>query len=145
MCDCWFVKMNGPVPPRVNHGALYGLGNSHKELANTIFAIISLVAAIGIGWWGTRPSVRRDGWLSAALGLILGGTIGNLFDRIVFGGVRDFLHWYLFEFPVFNIADSCLVTGAIMLIFGAAFLHPGNAKSVPATAEQNPAGVADRA
>jgi len=142
MCDCWFVKMNGPVPPRVNHGALYGLLNSHKELANSIFAVISLVAAVGIAWWGTRSSARRDAWLSAALGLILGGTIGNLFDRIVFGGVRDFLHWYLFEFPVFNIADSCLVCGAIMLIFGAVFLHPGDAKTAPATAAQNPAPVA---
>ena len=123
MCDCWFAKMNGPVPPKVNHGALYGLGGNHKNLANGIFATISILAAIAVLWWGTRPSTRRDGVLSAALGLILGGTLGNFYDRIVFGGVRDFLHFYWFQFPVFNIADSCLVCGAILLLFHAIFLH----------------------
>jgi signal peptidase II len=132
MCDCWLVKMNGPVPPRVNHGALYGLANNHKHAANYFFAAVSLAAAGAIGWWGTRATTRRDPWLSSALGLILGGTLGNLFDRIVFGGVRDFLHWYLFDFPVFNIADSCLVCGAGTLLFHALFIHPANPATVPA-------------
>src|SRR5262249_41891461 len=123
MCDCYLVKLNGPVPPRVNHGALYGLGNKHSGLANGCFAAVSLLSAVAIGWWGTRPSVRRDWILSLALGLILGGTIGNLFDRVVFGGVRDFLHWYLFDFPVFNVADSCLVCGACLLLFHALVIH----------------------
>jgi signal peptidase II len=135
MCDCYFVKLNGPVPPRVNHGALYGLGNQHTKLANGFFAAVSLIAAVAIGWWGMRPSVRRDGVLSAALGLILGGTIGNLFDRVVFGGVRDFLHWYLFDFPVFNVADSCLVCGAGLLLFHALFLQPKKDATVTAPAE----------
>lgn len=131
MCDCWFVKMNGPVPPRVNHGALYGLGSQHTNTANWIFASLSVVAACAILWWGLRPATRRDPLLSAALGLILGGTMGNLFDRLVFGGVRDFLHWYLFEFPVFNVADSCLVCGAGLLLFHALFIHQDK---MPATA-----------
>jgi lipoprotein signal peptidase len=138
MCDCYFVKLNGPVPPRVNHGALYGLGNEHKRLANGFFAAVSLIAAIAIGWWGMRSSVRRDWLLSMALGLILGGTVGNLFDRIVFGGVRDFLHWYLFEFPVFNVADSCLVLGAGLLLFHALFIHKKKEPEAPA-AEVKPA------
>lgn len=134
MCDCWFVKQNGPLPPKVNQGALYGLGNDQSGLANGFFATVSIIAAIAVFWWGTRPSTRRDGVLSAALGLILGGTIGNFYDRIVFGGVRDFLHFYWFKFPVFNIADSCLVCGAILLLFHAIFLHQEEKKVEVATA-----------
>jgi signal peptidase II len=126
--DSWLAKLNGPVPPRVNHGALYGIGNEHTNAANWFFTCVSFVAAVAIGWWGTRGGTRRDPLLSAALGLILGGTLGNLFDRIVFGGVRDFLHWYLFQFPVFNIADSCLVVGAGTLLFHALFIHSPQAE-----------------
>jgi signal peptidase II len=48
--------------------------------------------------------------------LILAGTLGNLYDRLVFDGVRDFLHFYLIDWPVFNIADCCLVCGAFLLL-----------------------------
>lgn len=138
MCDSWFAKANGPVAPKVNHGALYGLGSDHAGLANGFFAVISILAAVAVLWWGTRPSTRRDGVLSAALGLILGGTIGNFYDRVVFGGVRDFLHWYWFRFPVFNIADSCLVCGAGLLLFHAIFLHQEPKKEAPQVAEATP-------
>jgi len=50
------------------------------------------------------------------LGLILAGTLGNLYDRVVFNGVRDFLYFHLIEWPVFNIADCCLVCGAFLLL-----------------------------
>ncbi len=57
-----------------------------------------------------------------ALGLILGGTLGNLYDRIVFSGVRDFLWWHKYvDWPVFNIADCCLVCGAALLLIEAFF------------------------
>ena len=59
-----------------------------------------------------------------ALGLILGGTIGNLYDRLVFGGVRDFLYFYKIEWPVFNVADCCLVVGAGVLLVQALFVAP---------------------
>ena len=60
----------------------------------------------------------------AALGLILGGTIGNLYDRLVFGGVRYFLYFHYIEWPVFNIADCCLVVGAGLLLVQAVFVPP---------------------
>jgi signal peptidase II len=125
-CDCGFEflqKANAPVMPRVNYGALFGLGGEHKSLANWIFAGISFTAAIGILLWLSRPSAGRDFWLSVALGLILGGTIGNLYDRLVFHGVRDFLYFYKIEWPVFNFADCCLVVGAGILLLHA-FLVP---------------------
>jgi lipoprotein signal peptidase len=120
-CDCPLVKANGPLPPAVNHGALWSLGGEFKTDANKFFAVVSLLAAVGISVWGLRRKAAGDRWLFVALGLILGGTVGNLFDRIVFGGVRDFLYFYWFEFPVFNVADSCLVVGASLLLLQALF------------------------
>ena len=116
----------GDKQPSLNQGALFGLGD--KELgptANAIFAVVSILAAIGIIYWTTRKNAAQDWALCSALGLILAGTLGNLYDRVVFGGVRDFLHYHGgFEWPVFNIADCCLVCGAILLLAQAFFTKP---------------------
>jgi lipoprotein signal peptidase len=108
--------------PRVNHGALFGLGIEHETSANLFFATISLLAAGAIIYWSTRPSAGPDRWLCITLGIILGGTLGNLYDRLVFNGVRDFLHFKIngvIDWPVFNIADCCLVCGAGLLLLQA--------------------------
>jgi lipoprotein signal peptidase len=110
--------------PAVNQGALFGLFREHKAAANFGFAIISLLAALAIIYWSTQKTTATDRWLCAALGLILAGTLGNFIDRLMFNGVRDFLHWdYLFDWPVFNIADVCLVCGAGLLLLQA-FVSP---------------------
>lgn len=120
-CDCPLTKWNGPVPPQVNHGALFSLGGEFQADANKFFAAVSVIAAIGITVWGVRKVSSTDRWLCVALGLILGGTLGNLYDRLVFGGVRDFLMWYAFKWPIFNVADCCLVCGAALLLLQALF------------------------
>ncbi|HEX3149961.1 MAG TPA: signal peptidase II [Gemmataceae bacterium] len=133
--DCALARANGPVPPAVNNGALWNLGGQFKTDANKFFAAVSLLAAAGISIWALRKKSAPDRVLFFALGLILGGTLGNLYDRIVFGGVRDFLCFYWFEFPVFNVADSCLVVGATLLLLQAFFAK----KAAPmATAETSP-------
>lgn len=119
--DGILVRWNGPIPPRVNHGALFSLGGEFKASANFFFACVSVLAAIGIMIWGLRKASGQDRVLCIALGLILGGTTGNMFDRFVFGGVRDFLHFYWFEWPVFNVADCFLVCGAGLLLLQAIF------------------------
>ncbi len=111
---------DGSTVLHVNQGALFGLGQWGASTANTIFAAISLVAAGVILFWSCLPSTARDRRLCIALGLIFAGTLGNLYDRVVFGGVRDFLHWYyLVDWPVFNFADCCLVFGAGLLLLQA--------------------------
>jgi len=111
--------------PHVNHGALFGFLRDHKTLANGGFALISLLAAAAIIFWSTHKNTARDRWLCCALGLILAGTLGNFYDRVVFNGVRDFLHWnYFFDWPVFNIADCCLVCGAFLLLIQAFATQP---------------------
>jgi lipoprotein signal peptidase len=127
LCDCGFDGLqtwSAPVMPRVNHGALFGMGGGKKATANTFFAVVSAAAAVAILVWGMRRSTARERWLMAALGLILGGTLGNLYDRLVFGGVRDFLYFYKIEWPVFNVADCLLVVGAGLLLLQAIFAKP---------------------
>jgi signal peptidase II len=115
---------SAPIMPRVNHGALFGIGGQHQGNANFMFLLISCGAAAGIIFWITRASAANDRWLCFALGLILGGTFGNLYDRLVFGGVRDFLYFYKIDWPVFNIADCCLVVGACVLVLHAFLVPP---------------------
>lgn len=132
VCDCpasGLQTWSAPMMPRVNHGALWGIGGSKKGSANVFFAGVSLVAAAAILIFGLRRVPSRERWLSAALGLILAGTLGNFYDRLVFGGVRDFLHvfhkqWDDWSWPVFNIADCCLVVGAGLLLVQAIFASP---------------------
>src|SRR5207248_121221 len=138
LCDCGFSGLqtwSAPVMPRVNHGALFGMGGSKKGTANGFFAAVSVAAAVAILAWGMRRNTAREKWLMAALGLILAGTVGNLYDRLVFGGVRDFLYFYKIEWPVFNFADCCLVVGAFLLLVQAAF--------VPARPEKPAAAATD--
>ena len=127
---------------QLNQGALFGVGNTPEtgQIANIIFAVVSGVAVAAIGWWSFRPTVARDRLLSMSLGLILGGAAGNLYDRVLLGGVRDFL-WvyyergpedYPFNWPVFNIADACLVIGAILLMLQA-FLNKPEKRAAPQT------------
>lgn len=113
-----------------NRGALWGLGQEYTWL----FAGLSLAAVIGIPLWLFAFSAARSLWLTIALALILGGTLGNLYDRIGLHGcrdsqgahiaaVRDFLLFTFggFHWPVFNFADVFLVSGASMLVLHSIF------------------------
>lgn len=131
--------VSGPNLPFVNRGALFGWGGGRTDGQdlNVWFAVVSFLAAVGITYWSTRPAARSDRLLCASLGLILAGTLGNLYDRIVFSGVRDFLHWYrYFDWPVFNIADCCLVCGAGLLLAHAFFTVEREAEEPSAVAHE---------
>jgi signal peptidase II len=125
-------RLNSPDLPRVNQGALFGMGDDYQRYGNGFFMVVSLLAGIAITIWSRTAKAGADRTLCIALGMILGGTLGNLFDRIVFHGVRDFLYFYWFEWPVFNIADCLLVCGAGLLLLQAFFTSPDKKKE-PAT------------
>ncbi len=112
----------------INHGAVFGIG---QEQRGFFIAFTVLATAIGIFAFAAMTSTRQ--WLAhIGIGLVLAGGIGNLYDRIVYGVVRDFLHmlpdWHLpfgltwfggasQVFPwVFNIADVLLLAGMAMLL-----------------------------
>ena len=135
--ESWLRNWSSDRMPRVNHGALFGLGNQHEREANRVFALISVLAGLAIVGWSFRRTTSSDRLLCAALGLILAGTLGNLYDRVVFGGVRDFLYFYKIEWPVFNIADCCLVCGAFLLL-AQAFLAQPVVAPAPAVRETVP-------
>lgn len=117
-----------------NPGALFGLGAGYSW----VFATISIGALIGIFCWLFIWRAARDRWLTTALGLVTAGIIGNLYDRMGWGYVQGFpaavrdnvRDWILFRlegvpffdpWPNFNIADSLLVIGAILLFLHAFF------------------------
>jgi signal peptidase II len=133
---------SGETMPRVNQGALFGMGQSYAYLSNYMFAGVSFLAAVAIIWWSFRPSAARDRVLCFSLGLILAGTLGNLYDRLVFHGVRDFLYFHWFEWPVFNIADCCLVCGVVLLTLQALFHAQPDKSATPELAHSSAAGEA---
>lgn len=87
-------------------------------------ALLSAVGVFLLGmilWW--LKTVIDKGWLPvAALALIFGGAVGNLWDRIVYGSVTDFVYWHgrTFSWPVFNVADAVLLVGAVLMFFSGA-------------------------
>lgn len=115
----------------VNQGAVFGLGQGKRAL----FLLASVAAVATIGWVLLR-SGARDWPLHLALGLILAGALGNMYDRVMFGGVRDMLHMlpgvplpFGWKWPgqavsecwpwVFNLADVELLAGVgLVLLLG---------------------------
>lgn len=95
-----------------NEGAAWGLFKNSKYIIiiGTIVAIILIYHFVYVFKENKRNNI--------AFGLLIGGLLGNLVDRIIFGYVRDFLDFYIFkyDYPIFNIADICIVIGIFLLI-----------------------------
>jgi signal peptidase II len=119
-----------------NRGALWGIGAALPH-PNIVFAGLSLLAGLAILYWLFWYGAAKDRILTASLGLIMAGTVGNGYDRLAFGQVRDFLYFELINWPIFNVADSFLVCGATLLVIQAVFGGPAEAPESP------PAGVAE--
>jgi len=104
-----------------NRGAAFSFLNDAGGWQRWAFSAIAIVVSIFIFTWikKLKPSEK---WIAIALALILGGALGNVIDRLLFGYVIDFIHWYIetdgvkHYWPAFNIADSAISIGATMLI-----------------------------
>lgn len=97
-----------------NRGVSFGLFRADQEWIRWALTIFSLGVAITIAVWARKVSRPLLGW---AFGLIMGGAIGNMIDRIRFGAVADFLDFHGLGFPwVFNIADSAISVGVVLLL-----------------------------
>ncbi len=101
-----------------NQGAAFGLFAQSTSELRTIFlvgfSVVALVALVVMLW---RTS-RLDRKTAIALALILGGALGNVFDRVRWGTVTDFLLFYIgsYQWPAFNAADSAIVIGSGLLL-----------------------------
>ena len=111
------------IPDLFSWTLAYNTGAAFSFLADSagwqrwLFALIAVVVSAVLVVWLKRLG-RNDTWLAIALALILGGALGNLYDRIVYGHVVDFIlvHWQnRWYFPAFNFADSAICVGAVML------------------------------
>jgi signal peptidase II len=101
-----------------NPGISLGLFPASGPEGTVFLATFQMIAVGVLGWW--LWFVRRR-TLALGLGLVIGGALGNLVDRLVYGRVADFFHLYAFgySFYVFNVADAAITFGVIGLLYDA--------------------------
>jgi signal peptidase II len=115
-----------------NTGALWGFG-SNLPGSSMIFAGLSVLAALVIFYYLFILGAASSRVLTIALGLIMAGAMGNCYDRLRLGYVRDFVHFHIdaihFDCAIFNFADNMLVIGALTLVLYA--LRPEKPRTEP--------------
>ena len=99
-----------------NPGISYGLFPASSMWGTAILVLVSLAAVAGLGYWLWGMTSLS---LGIGVGLVIGGALGNLIDRLVYGRVADFFHFYGFGYDwyVFNIADIAITFGAVAIIY----------------------------
>ena len=97
-----------------NRGAAFGILQDQLWF----FIVVTVIVVIGIIWYMRKVKSEGHKLLPTALALVLGGALGNFIDRLVMGEVVDFLQFTFgtYTFPIFNIADSCIVIGVGLII-----------------------------
>ncbi|QSP96121.1 signal peptidase II [Marinobacter salinisoli] len=112
-----------PVFPMFNLTLLHNTGAAFSFLAQAdgwqrwFFVVLALGVSCVLVYW-LKGLKRHETWMAVAIVLILGGALGNVYDRVVHGYVVDFLHFYWrdWHFPAFNFADTAITIGAAMMI-----------------------------
>lgn len=101
------------ITPHNNLGAAWGIFNGKTHL----LIILSIIGFVII--YRYMRTFKLNNRNTLAFGILIGGIIGNLIDRIFLNGVRDFLDFNFgtYNFPIFNIADSCIVIAVVLLIY----------------------------
>jgi signal peptidase II len=111
------------IPQVLDWTLAYNTGAAFSFLAGAsgwqrwLFTLIAVVVSVVLVVWMKRLKPDET-WLAVGLALVLGGALGNLVDRVIFGHVVDFIlvHWQSsWYFPAFNIADSAITVGAVLL------------------------------
>lgn len=127
----WWVRdLLGAGPPAIevapffnlvlvwNRGISFGLLDADSETGPWLFSAIGGAVSLGLLFWLTRLTRR---WMAIALGLVLGGALGNVIDRLRFRAVVDFLDFHLagYHWPAFNLADAGISAGIVFLAIDA--------------------------
>jgi signal peptidase II len=126
----WLVTHNLALYERIELLPVLGLTHLHNTgaafsfLADAggwqrwFFVAIAVLVTVLVCFWLSRMPAKGQGWLAAALALVVGGAVGNVIDRVAHGYVIDFIsvHWERSFFPAFNVADSAITVGAAILI-----------------------------
>jgi signal peptidase II len=117
-----------------NTGISYGLFQQNTDLGRWLLLGFKLAAVVLLWVWLARATSRLT---AVALGLIIGGALGNAVDRIVYGAVADFVYFHLsggnweFRWYVFNLADAAIVAGVIGLLYESLRPQPDRAAKAP--------------
>ena len=103
-----------------NTGVSFGLLQSESSLTPLLLSGLALAIVAALVVWLRRA---EDRFVASALGLVIGGALGNTFDRLSFGAVLDFLDFHVagYHWPAFNVADSAIVVGVIALLYDGFF------------------------
>ena len=114
-----------------NKGISFGLFGSGSSLAAIALPVLAAAVSVVLGLWMVRTPRR---YLQVILGLVIGGAVGNLIDRFRYGAVADFLDFHIagFHWPAFNVADSAITVGAVLLVADSLFNNadkPNNRES----------------
>ena len=104
-----------------NTGAAFSFLAQASGWQRWVFVLLALIVSTVLIVWMRRLSARHHGLLACGLSLIVGGALGNMIDRLTLGRVVDFVHvhWGHAYFPAFNVADSAITVGAVVLLIDA--------------------------
>ncbi len=111
-----------------NRGISYSLFTSHSRQGRLILLAVTLAAVVALSVWLWRA---RTTLTTVALGLLIGGALGNAYDRYAYGAVADFIHFHAgrFSWYVFNGADVAITAGVVLLIWESFFRGPATRAS----------------
>jgi len=100
----------------LNTGAAFSFLHTASGWQNWLLGGLAIIISVLMVFWLAKLSARAC-WMSIALSLVLGGALGNAWDRILYGYVIDFLSFHLgnWYFAIFNLADSAICVGAVMI------------------------------
>ncbi len=107
-----------------NKGISYGLFQQEGPIGQGALLVLKAIAVVLLGIWLARTTSRLS---AVALGLIIGGALGNAIDRLAYGAVADFAHFHVttatwnFSWYVFNLADCAIVAGVAALLYESLF------------------------
>jgi signal peptidase II len=109
-----------------NTGISFSMFSGGESTTTFILLAVQVTLSLGLIWYLRHLETR---WMQVACGLIIGGALGNIVDRAMFGAVADFLdfYWGAWHFPTFNVADSCISIGAGMWLLDAVLARPHDA------------------
>ena len=104
-----------------NSGAAFSFLSEASGWQRWLFIVLALAVSAALIVWLRRLDARVHGLLACGLSLIVGGALGNMLDRVTTGKVIDFIHvhWGRAYFPAFNVADSAITIGAVLLLIDA--------------------------
>ncbi len=130
----WWIVDVVMQPPRIipvtpffnlvmgwNRGISFGLFDGDSAINVWILPLVALAIVAALVVWLRRV---QGVWLASAIGLVIGGALGNVVDRLRFGAVADFLDFHVagYHWPAFNVADSGITVGVTMLVLDSLFM-----------------------